>query len=232
MSNALIISLLALAAAGCGGTLDTADTSADTAALAATSGKRDAAPAADPQGSVDGNYVIGSDYGDIWYLYLRGGDGAWSWTRCYDADCAAPVIEAGTYKLSTTRSGRKYITMYQADRLDQDRPRFNSMYAYVKSAHGLKLRRVYTSSWMRFDAVSDADLCASSGGVMTNVCDCGAWPNAWSPGAAGCWLAPAVNEESCDNTHGSWSDDDPNASGTFCDCGYGRALSDSGCVDR
>jgi len=203
-------------AAGCGGQLGSDEGAADEAALAAP---------------VPGIYELVGDpagAGDIEYLWLTAG--GFAWTRCYDAGCAAPVVEDGTYEL-TTSSGKKYITFYQAGSADDTKTHFNAMYAYSRTGKTLKLRLVRQSRWMTLASVAESALCTASGGTWSGGCDCGAgWPMSYSPGAGGCWLAPAAGESACDDTRGIYSDDDANLAGTFCDCGYRRHLEATGCV--
>jgi len=225
MSKIFLLSLLAVA--GCGGQLATDDDgAADEAALA---GKADAV--ADATTSVTGIFQAGSSAGDIFYLWLRA-DGEFAWTRCYDAGCASPVIEDGTFKL-TTSSGKKYVTFYQIGPAGDLKTHFNSMYEYTRTTRTLKLRLVRTSAWQSLSSVAESTMCRASGGKWNGGCDCGGgWPIAYSPGAGGCWVGPAVGESDCDDTLGSWSDDETNAAGTFCDCGYNRVLTARGCVAR
>ncbi|MCA1663413.1 MAG: hypothetical protein LC659_03945 [Myxococcales bacterium] len=107
------------------------------------------------------------------------------------------------------------------------------MYSYSRTGKTLKLRLVRGSRWMTLAAVAESDLCTASGGAWSGSCDCGAaWPMSYSPGAGGCWMASAAGESACDDTRGIYSDDEANLAGTFCDCGYGRHLDASGCVDN
>jgi hypothetical protein len=220
-----LTTFFACAAAGCAGQVDD-DGAADEAALA---GKADAV--ADATTSVVGTYQLGGD-GNILYLWLRS-DGEFAWTRCYDAGCATPVVEDGTYKL-TTSSGKKYVTFYQIGPSGDLRTHFNSMYQYTRTSKTMKLRLTRTSTWQTLEPVAESVLCDASGGRWSGGgCDCGAgWPTAYSPGAGGCWVAPAVGESLCDDTKGNWSDDETNAAGTFCDCGYAHRLAATGCVAR
>lgn len=218
-----------LLACGCAAQVGS-DGAADEAALA-SGGKGDLAGAT--ASSIAGIYQLAGDpsgAGDVVYLWLLA-DGRFAWTRCYDIDCATPVVEDGTYKL-TTSSGKKYVTFSQPGAKGDAATHFNSMFAYSASRNSLKLRPIRTSHWMTLGAVAEASLCADSGGTWSGTaCDCGAgWPTAYSPGAGGCWVSPAVGESQCDATQGSWTDDDADLAGTFCECGYARHLTDSGCV--
>jgi hypothetical protein len=221
-----ILALTMALVSGCAGQLGSDDGAADEAALA---GKADAVAAA---ATIAGIYQLSGDAtaaGDVVYLWLLA-DGRFAWTRCYDADCATPVVEDGTYKL-TTSSGKKYVTFYQSGAVGDAKTHFNSMYAYTATKKSLKLRPTRSSRWMTLAIAAESALCSASGGAWNGGCDCGAgWPTAYSPGAGGCWVAPATGESACDDTMGSWSDDDANLAGTFCDCGYARHLTVSGCV--
>jgi hypothetical protein len=105
------------------------------------------------------------------------------------------------------------------------------MYGYSRTGKTLELRLERQSRWMTLASVAESALCTASGGTWSSGCDCGAgWPMSYSPGAGGCWLAPAAGESACDDTRGIYSDDDANLAGTFCDCGYRRHLVASGCV--
>lgn len=223
------LALLLVLVSGCAAQLGS-DGAVDEAALAA-GGKADSAA------TVAGIYQLAGDAtgaGDVVYLWLRS-DGRFAWTRCYDVDCAAPVVEDGTYALTTSAStGKKYIRFEQPGVSGDAAAHFNSIYAYSASRASLELRLARTSRWQTLDAVSEDALCAASGGSWSgSACGCGAaWPTVYSPGAGGCWLSPAVGESQCDATHGSWSDDDANLAGTFCDCGYARHLTADGCADN
>jgi hypothetical protein len=226
------LALALVVVSGCGGQLGSDDGAADEAALA---GKADVVSAAAASAaSIAGIYQLSGDptaAGDVVYLWLLG-DGRFAWTRCYDADCATPIVEDGTYKL-TTSSGKKYVTFYQPGALGDTKRHFNSMYAYSTSKKTLKLRPTRTSRWMTLAAASESALCSASGGSWSSGggCDCGAgWPTAYSPGAGGCWVAPATGESQCDDTNGSWTDDDADLVGTFCECGYSRHLTVDGCT--
>ena len=50
-------------------------------------------------------------------------------------------------------------------------------------------------------------------------------------GAAGCIHAATAGEDACDTSNGSYTDDDATKLGTYCACGLGRTLEDTGCVD-
>jgi hypothetical protein len=231
MSKIFALSLVFIAA-GCGGQLGSDDGAADEAALAGD-GKADLS--ANATAGIVGNYQLTGDAthaGDVAYLLLRS-DGEFAWTRCYDAGCVTSVVEDGSYKL-TTSSGKKYVTFSQIGPAGDLKTHFNSMYEYKRASKALSLRLTRTSRWQTLASVTDAALCKASGGLFASGnCDCGGgWPIAWSPGAGGCWTAPAVGESLCDDTAGNWSDDETNAAGTFCDCGYAHQLTDAGCVAR
>ena len=50
-------------------------------------------------------------------------------------------------------------------------------------------------------------------------------------GAGGCMHIATADESACDASNGSYTDDDATKLGTFCACGLGRTLVDTGCVD-
>ena len=39
------------------------------------------------------------------------------------------------------------------------------------------------------------------------------------------------SESACDDTNGSYTDDDATRIGTFCQCGLGRTMTETGCAD-
>ena len=170
--------------------------------------------------------------GDLLYLQL-GAAGRFAWTRCSAAPCDDPVREDGTWQVA--RGGHRSIRFFQRGRAGDPSLHFHSAYAFTVSRDGARL-------WLHAEAggrpfamekVAEADLCAASGGSWTGAaCDCGkGWPTAYSPGAGGCWLSPAVPEAACDATQGSWTDDDADLIGTYCECGIGRRLTAAGCLE-
>ena len=163
-------------------------------------------------------------------LYLQlGAGGRFAWTRCSDAGCTDPVREDGTW-LITPRS----IRFYQQGRKGDPGPHLHSTYAYRMKGGKLWLRTEGGAAGFVMEKVAEAALCASSGGAWNSTgCDCKkGWPLAYSPGAGGCWQSPAVSEAACDATQGSWTDDDADFAGTYCECGLGRRLTAGGCVDE
>lgn len=218
-------------AAGCGA--QPLDASGDGQDLLSDGPKADSAAPA-----LTGIFQLGGtslDAGDLIYLQLVA-DGRFAWTRCYDAGCANPIAEDGTFTQTRTRAGKKYLRFWQAGAAGDSVTHLNAIYAYGLSGdHStLRLRKIYGSRTFRMDAVAEPDLCASSGGHWNDAsraCSCGSgWPTAYGPGAGGCWVAPSANESQCDATGGRWTDDDADLIGTFCECGIGRHLTDEGCT--
>lgn len=164
--------------------------------------------------------------GELLYLQL-GTAGRFAWTRSSGASCTDPVREAGTWQ-----TAHRSIRFYQPGRKGDPAPHLRSTYAYEMKGGKLWLRPDGAAAFA-MEKVAEADLCAASGGAWSGTaCDCGkGWPTAYSPGAGGCWQSPAVSEAGCDATQGSWTDDDANLVGTYCECGIGRRLTAEGCVD-
>ena len=165
--------------------------------------------------------------GGLLYLQL-GAAGRFAWTRCSDAGCTDPVREDGTWQ-----TAHRSIRFYQQGPKGDPASYLRSTYAYAMKGGKLWLRAAGAAVFA-MEKVSEADLCAASGGAWSGTaCDCGkGWPTAYSPGAGGCWQSPAVSEAACDATQGSWTDDDPDLAGTYCECGVSRRLTAEGCVDE
>ena len=164
--------------------------------------------------------------GHLLYLQLAAA-GRFARTRCTDAACGDPVREDGTWQ---TAHGT--IRFFQPGPRGDPAPHLQATYAYAMKGGKLWLRAQGGAAFA-MEKVAEADLCAaSSGSWIGGTCDCGkGWPTAWSPGAGGCWQSPAVSEEACDATQGSWTDDDASLIGTYCGCGLGRRLTAAGCVN-
>lgn len=47
----------------------------------------------------------------------------------------------------------------------------------------------------------------------------------------GCMHLTVSTESACDDTNGSYTDDDATKIGTYCQCGIGRVMTETGCVD-
>jgi len=172
--------------------------------------------------------------GDLLYLQL-GTAGRAAWTRCFAAPCDDPLREDGTWQVVRGGSGHRSLRFFQRGRAGDPSLHFHSAYGFTLSRDGTKL-------WLRPETgarpfamgkAAEAALCRASGGAWSgSACDCGkGWPTAYSPGAGGCWQSPAVPEAACDSTQGSWTDDDADLVGTYCECGIGRRLTVGGCVD-
>jgi hypothetical protein len=62
-----------------------------------------------------------------------------------------------------------------------------------------------------------------------NSCHC-APDEGYVAGGGGCTHIASAAEDACDSTNGSYADDDPTKLGTYCACGVGRTLDDTGCT--
>ena len=169
--------------------------------------------------------------GDLLFLQLGTG-GRFAWSRCPDAACADPIREDGSWQVPR---GHRSIRFFLRGRAGDPALHFHSAAAFSLSRDGkrLVLRPETGGRPFALDKVAESDLCAASGGAWNSgVCDCGkGWPTAYSPGAGGCWSSPAVSEQACDATQGTWTDDDADLAGTYCQCGIDRRLTAAGCVD-
>lgn len=222
-----------LVAAACADTPDTDDAAAEAAPFS------DAAKADAP--SFDGMYrahATSFRSGDIPAMQLAGGQYVRS--RCYHTNCALKVSETDRYDYYTS-SGKTYVRFWSFDvwrdadgNLVQD-PHVADVYEIRSTTTGIKLRKSYTSRWVYLYPTTANENCTASGGSFGPTgCECPAnivnnWPDAmFVAGAGGCVHNPGSNESNCDDSDGLWTDDDAAANGTFCLCGYGRYLDDSG----
>jgi hypothetical protein len=163
--------------------------------------------------------------GDLVYLQLDP-SGRFAWTRFTHGDS---VREDGTWD-----QRGKSLRFFQQGKKGDPAPHFAFAYAVVSSGGARLWLRAGTGALpFALEKVAEADLCKESGGAWSGAaCDCGkGWPTAYSAGAGGCWQSPPVTEEACDATQGSWTDDDTDLAGTYCECGIGRRLTATGCVD-
>src|SRR5439155_1296062 len=78
-------------------------------------------------------------------------------------------------------------------------------------------------------AATDGGLCANSGGTWSGSCECAS--GMFVPGVGGCTDPAVGSEDGCDETGGSYTDDDSTRIGTFCRCGVGRYMTEGGCTD-
>lgn len=221
-----------LVAAACADTPDTDDAAAETAPF--SDAKADAP-------SFDGLYrahITSFRSGDIPAMQLAGGEYVRS--RCYHTNCALKVSETDRYDYYTS-SGKTYVRFWSFDvsrdgdgNLLQD-PHVADVYEIRRTTTGIKLRKSYTSRWVYLYPTTANQNCTASGGSFGPTgCECPSnitnnWPDAiFVAGAGGCVHNPGSNESNCDDSDGLWTDDDAAANGTFCLCGYGRYLDDSG----
>src|SRR5438046_945167 len=66
-------------------------------------------------------------------------------------------------------------------------------------------------------------------GTGSGSCECAS--GMFVPGVGGCTDPAVGSEDGCDETGGSYTDDDSTRIGTFCRCGVGRYMTEGGCTD-
>jgi hypothetical protein len=224
----------ALVMAGCQDQ-DAGDGGADDALDATAEG----APLADKADAIalDGLYettatsLKSGDVPDVQFLP----DGRYVRARCYHAGCKAPVAETDRYDVFKS-SGHTYVRFWSftvvtdADGNRDQQPKVADTYELRKTAHGIKLRKTYSSRWLTLDAVTQTDVCEASGGTWNGSAPC-LCPGgndlltthgAFVPGAGGCILIGGGGEDACDSSNGLYTDDDSTLIGTYCICGLGR----------
>lgn len=168
--------------------------------------------------SLVGNWIndgAGFGLGDLASLELDA-DSRFARVRCLDDGCFTAVSEDGHWQLTGSTvsfyleggSVRGPMTLHADKLLDR--------FSYVLDGTALTLARADGSSFA-LGAIADAELCRASGGSAGASCDCG---RGWffSPGQGGCVPAPTPSETLCDGSSGSWTDDESNLLGTFCEC--------------
>ena len=199
----------------------TADDAADQAA--------EDAPAQPAGGKADGVDFTGLYHiskstlysNDIADLELRS-DGTYVRARCYHASCALQLPQTGKFDLYTSGSGKTYVRFRWADD-----SKIADVYEIQATTKGIELRKTYTSRWFSlFDEVPSA-ACAFSGGAWDDTAQACTCPNstysdqgyeAFIAGAGGCVGAPSGSETNCDDSGGSYTDDEMTAISTFCVC--------------
>src|SRR5262245_35715484 len=162
--------------------------------------------------------------------------------RCYHTGCSALIPEEDRFDI-VKKSDRTYVRFWSF-RIDdssgerQETPVVADAYEIEKMAAGIRLRKTYTSRWFSLIAVDEHALCDESGGSWdAHGCTCPRDPNAtgydgtlFVPGVGGCYQAVVGSEDACDATGGDYTDDDATPIGTFCRCGIGRTMTESGCA--
>jgi hypothetical protein len=227
IAYALVLSIVA----ACAASPDPADADAETAAPALDGGKADAT-------SFTGLYHISSSTwhaNDITDLELRD-TGNYVRARCYHASCAEQLAETDTYDVITSH-GKKYVRFNSVE-LDSQltaTPVITDVYEIRTISRGIQLRKTYTSRWFSLFTATVSSQCAASGGTLSGSdCTC---PNAtysdsgyeaFVAGAGGCIWAPSGSEQACDDSGGSYTDDDATAISTYCVCGIGRTVATDG----
>ncbi len=116
--------------------------------------------------------------GELPYLQLLPGS-TWTASVCTGYSCSTMTGEHGTYKLTITASGTRYIRFYQDGQTSYAR------YAYEDEGDTLRLRKSGTSDWVAMDVVPalwSESLCDATAGSWTDddpapdgtYCVCGA----------------------------------------------------------
>lgn len=223
---------VALVLAACGTSAAPDDSAAETAAPD-FGGKADA-----PAPSYGGLYHIAKTTwyaNDITDLQLRD-DWTYVRARCYYASCAEQIAQTDKFDFVTT-SGHQYVRFW-SERLAADltpTPVIDDVYEIRSAATGIQLRKTYTSRWFTLAAVTEDSQCTATGGAWNGTtCTCpdstysDSGYGAYVPGAGGCIWAPSGSETACDDSHGSYTDDDETAIATYCVCGVGRFVDTDG----
>lgn len=228
-----------LLASACGDAADDASDEEAETASEQTLGKADAA--------FSGLYATSTTSlrdGDVPNLNLLPG-GTYVRRRCYHAGCALPVAETDHYDSYTSSSGKTYLRFYsfrnEWNAAHDDRtqvPVVADVYEVKKTATTIRLRKSYSTRWLTLRKTSAASLCKQGDGTWEgNNCSCpgsGGWSDSgyvgFVAGLGGCTSIPGAGESECDDTEGSYTDDDATLVDTYCLCEHGKYLSNTGCA--
>jgi hypothetical protein len=149
---------------------------------------------------------------DVPDLELRA-DGTFIRQRCYHASCAIETPETDHYDVYTSTAGKTYVRFHGRQLGDEIVADVYEIRAFSK---GVQLRRAYSTRWQSLYATTpDPDPTCASG-------------QEYVAGAGGCIAIPGASEDNCDASHGSWTDDDATAIGSYCICDVGSYLDASG----
>jgi hypothetical protein len=168
--------------------------------------------------------------------------GSYVRSRCYGWDCEKLVPQVGTVEVVQSSSHKTYLRFMSFEKSlvgDEwiEEPVVADTYEVLPTEHGIKLRKTYTSRWFYLRAVTPEDACTQSGGEWSaGACACpgegeGDWSHytAFFYGLGGCFEIFATGEDGCDQSHGSYTDDDATAIGTYCICPVGTYETTGGC---
>ncbi|GAC1549762.1 MAG: hypothetical protein NVS3B10_12990 [Polyangiales bacterium] len=152
----------------------------------------------------------------------------WSFLRQPVAPPPAKAAAAGGVLPKPASTGPSY----------QNEPVIADTYEIRATASGIKLRKAHKTRWVSLASVDDATLCDASGGTWSapstpspaSGCGCPSGES-YVAGAGGCMHVAVSTEDACDQSNGSYTDDDATRLGTFCACGLRRTMTDTGCVD-
>jgi hypothetical protein len=163
-------------------------------------------------------------------------------TRCYGYDCAKLVPQTGgvQWYRSSDKTYVKFLSFEKVQSGEEwiDHTVVADTYEIKTTSGGIKLRKTYSDRWFYLKRRSlEAECTASGGDWASGACACPAldqsdWSHyiAFFPGLGGCFEIFATSEDGCDSTHGSYSDDDGNAIGTYCLCPVGTYETNAGCA--
>lgn len=235
----LFVSLALVALAACA--VDAGDPALDSATIAQDDEAETAAPVdnkADAATTLAGLYATHASThkdGDITHLELVATSGMYVRARCYHADCALALPETDRYDVYKSSAGKTYVRFWSftaardASGDLQTTPTVADVYEVVKSSTTIKLRKSYTTRWFSLYRTTATAQCTGSGGAWSGgACTCaGNVPGQWAlhvfvAGAGGCIATPGANESNCDDSDGSWTDDDATLIDSYCACGLGR----------
>lgn len=197
----------------------------------------------------------GARKGDLPFVQLHD-DGTYVRLRCYTTNCTKTTPETDRYTTFENPDTHKQYVIFGRfvwTDFDNRESRVDPYDAYEVRHDGANLlfRKTYTSRWIAMAPVTEEAICTASGGTWdtstehqgaeagtTTSCDCGQdsvtnWDDpipAFVPGAGGCRMTFKMVESECDDTQGSYTDDDTDALGDYCLCPAGTIPTDTGCV--
>ena len=154
--------------------------------------------------------------------------------RCYHEDCSVVVPETDRFDRYISSSGIEYLRFWSfdvsrdADGVLKTTPEVTDVYEVQATESGISLRKSHTTRWTELGSSTVAATCSADGGKWDgSTCTCPT-DHIFVSGAGGCVVAPAANEAKCDASNGLWTDDDATPVGSYCRCGSGRRIDNTG----